>query len=734
MVTGVGFSAIVADMKTTFPTLRLILIGGLFLIPLTGFIVSSSLFFPYIVGKAFFFRTIVLLLFGGWLVSATLSAEFRPRRSALLWTLGALLGILIAATALGYDPARSFWSNYERSEGLITYLHLGAYFLVLISVLRTEVEWRRYLSVMLGAIGVLALYGVGQRLGFFALRDAHRLDATLGNPAYLAVTLLFGIFLTLWFSIRSERRWLSYGIVALEAIVLYYTATRGSLLGLLGGAFLGALWYAFRGDGRARRRAGFGALAVVVLVVGFFALRHTSFVTESPVLARFANISTSETTTQSRFIIWGMSIEALRERPLLGWGPENFSAVFNKYYDPRLWRQEVWFDRSHNVFLDWLMAAGVLGLAAYVAVYAVALVFVLRRRPDSRAFSPGEQSLLLGLLAAYFIHNFFVFDHLVSYILFLTLLGYLHYRTRPQLPVPPPARPNSALVAGASIVAIIVIGVGFTSAVWRPLRANAALLQALAASTPDQQLTAFRRALKPRTYGEGEIAEQLAAFAGSLAARSEVPAAMRAEALRLATSTFEDVLARGGKNDARKELLYGSFLVNINELESGIAHLERSRTLSPQKQIIMIELGRADIRVGHIPLGLQLMADAVALDPTNVDARKAYGLMLLKLGQTALATSVLAPVPAAQIDLDPNFVNYYVSIKQFAKALPYFKAQAEAAPGDFQRQLTLAALYYEIGRRPEAIAVMEAAISVNPGYRADGEQIIADIRAGRRLY
>jgi hypothetical protein len=51
-----------------------------------------------------------------------------------------------------------------------------------------------------------------------------------------------------------------------------------------------------------------------------------------------------------------MALKGIAERPVLGWGQENFNYVFNKYYNPQMFGQEEWFDRTHNVVLDWLIA------------------------------------------------------------------------------------------------------------------------------------------------------------------------------------------------------------------------------------------------------------------------------------------------------------------------------------------------------------------------------------------
>jgi len=55
-----------------------------------------------------------------------------------------------------------------------------------------------------------------------------------------------------------------------------------------------------------------------------------------------------EGTTESRFIVWNMAWKGFEEHPVLGWGQESFNYVFNKYYNPKLYNQEQWFDRTHD--------------------------------------------------------------------------------------------------------------------------------------------------------------------------------------------------------------------------------------------------------------------------------------------------------------------------------------------------------------------------------------------------
>ncbi len=122
-------------------------------------------------------------------------------------------------------------------------------------------------------------------------------------------------------------------------------------------------------------------------------------------------------------MIWGMALEGFKEHPILGWGQENFNFVFNKYYNPGMYAQEPWFDRAHNVFFDWLIVGGILGLLAYLSLFATAIYLLWFR---IGTWSVTSKSILTGLLAGYFFQNLFVFDNLISYIMFFSVIGYIH--------------------------------------------------------------------------------------------------------------------------------------------------------------------------------------------------------------------------------------------------------------------------------------------------------------------
>jgi len=149
-------------------TLKYIVFSGLFLIPLVPLYVSGEMFFPFITGKNFAFRIIVEIIFGSWLILALKYPEYRPKRTWLLYAITTFVGIIALADIFSGHFLKSFWSNFERMEGLVTLLHLLAYFYVLTSFLKTDRLWDRLMktsvgvSLIAGGWGFLQLFGLYQ--------------------------------------------------------------------------------------------------------------------------------------------------------------------------------------------------------------------------------------------------------------------------------------------------------------------------------------------------------------------------------------------------------------------------------------------------------------------------------------------------------------------------------------------------------------------------------------------
>src|SRR3972149_927931 len=132
-------------------------------------------------------------------------------------------------------------------------------------------NWRFHTTLLASAI--IAFYGVFQLFGVLQTHQGSRLDATLGNASYLAIYMVFHIFLALALFYRAKdfRKWIYLFVIILESFVLYHTATRGAILGIIGGLLISWILIAVLSSNKKTRLAHISLLAgEVVIIHGVF--------------------------------------------------------------------------------------------------------------------------------------------------------------------------------------------------------------------------------------------------------------------------------------------------------------------------------------------------------------------------------------------------------------------------------------------------------------------------------
>ncbi|MDO8523089.1 MAG: O-antigen ligase family protein [bacterium] len=698
-------------------------------------VVANNLFFPFITGKNFLFRVLVEILFLLWAFLLARDSSYRPKKSWIFIFVIATLAVLTLSTVFGADANRSLWSNFERMEGLIGHIHLFLFFLMLISVFKTERDWWWFFHVSFAASLIIGFYALLQLAGTLAIHQGNtRIDATLGNATYLAVYLLFHLFLLLYYYLKTqETRWkVFYGAVFLfQTILLYYTATRGAMLGFLGGLFVFGLIFGFSSPEKKYKRAAWSlAIGVLVLAGGFYLLSGTGFVKNNSVLVRFSDISIKDAGNQSRLIIWRMAYEGFKERPVLGWGLENFNLVFNKYYEPKLYTQEPWFDRAHNAFFDWLIAGGILGLLAYLGIFA-STVLILWKKKNANA----ERAVFLGLLAAYFFQNLFVFDQLISYILFFAVLAYIHTTSLEQ--IPSKNRPVPLPGAWANVVpvlAVIIFVFSFYVVNVKAYLENRTLMNALRAASEIKiadSLADFKKAIAYNSVGTREAREQLAELETQIAGREDIPADVRKSVAEYTVSELKKQLEIS-PTDSRYYLFLSVVYSSVGDIANSYASIKKALEYSPKKQQIMLQLVEADYRAQNYDRAIETMQKLLEMSPGYPDAVANLILIEITAEKDQMASDELAKmVKSGQIPSDENlkrWANAYAVRKQFDKVIAIYQELFKRNPKDQAIAVSLASAFIEAGSKDNAIAVLQQEIAQNPDFKAQGEQYIQQLR------
>ena len=725
---------------------KYVLLGLVFLVSLTPLFVSQSMFFPFITSKNFFFRIIIELAFGLWVILAIFDKSVRPKKSPILWLTLALALSTTLSTIFGANPYRSFWSNFERMEGLITVLHLTAYFLILVSVLKTKQLWSYFLNTSLGVSLILVIYGFFQIAGKLAIHQSGtRLDATLGNASYFAVYMLVHAFLSLYFFFRTKNnyRWIYAGLSLLQLIVLYHTATRGAILGFLGGVLLSSALIVFLSKNRKLKINATIGLAVIVLIIGiFWSFRSSNFVKSSPVLSRFSDLSLTERTTQSRLFIWKLALTGAKERPLLGWGPENFNLVFNKYYDPILYSQEVWFDRAHNIVMDRLATTGALGLLIYLSLFFGAIFSLWRKDKEGKGnFTQAEAAVLTGLFAGYFFHNLFVFDNITSSILFYSLIAFIHSQGGEENLEVSKTKKDSSGDYYLKCSLALIIGLATLFLLYKlnvpAYLTSQALINGFQSSNQsrfDESFNNFTKAINYDSLGTTEAREHFSSFAFQLSRSSNPNITQELKNTVYTKAVLEmEKQVKEAPDDIRYLLFLATIQNGANRYDKGIETLKRAIELSPKKQVLFFELASAYINQGDYSKAVEVAKRAFELETTFDDSRKIYAIASIYNGNMAMADSLFTEAYKKPIAPDQRLVNAYVSQKRYDRVAQTWEALIEEEPSNTQYHISLAATYYLYLNRPgDAIKELNLAKKLNLSGAAEIDRYISQVRSGQK--
>lgn len=685
----------------------------LFIIPFLPLYVANELFFPFITGKGFAFRILVEIALVSFVLLACIDKRYRPTFSWTLALYGALAGWMVIANALAVNPHKAFWSNFERMDGFVTLVHVFAFFVVLGTMLTVEKLWRKWWLFFIAGATLLCGYAVLQLAGMAEIHQgSSRVDASIGNAAYLAVYLLFATAVSLWQGLESKGwvRYTLFALSALSAVIIFATATRGAVLGLAGAIGLGAaLWVLEAGRKKTRMAAAGVLLGLLVLAGAFFAARDTAFVAQDPTLSRLASISLADGAT--RFTLWSMALEGVAERPVFGWGQEGFNYVFQKYYRPSLFAQEPWFDRAHNTYIDWVIAGGIPALVLFLAVLGSAVIALYRK-----SVSRPERIILIAALAAYGFQAIFVFDNLMSYIGLAALLAAAHAvsgRESKRLSALPEMRGQTA---GTVLVPVgVTVAVALVWIINVPSIAQAAkLVSALGVGQqkPAEALAYFKEAAQERGLGGQEVSEQFLTFASSMRMRGDVPEDVRKDIIVSALTQMQEQVVKT-PTDARLRIQYATGLRALGQQQKSLEESERALVLSPKKQTIMMERGFELWEAGKTKEARDLFVAMYALDPSfpNLAPYAAAGEFAVGNGDAA-EKILMDAFNTIHIDSEVLVVAYYEA-KRYNDLVEVLKLRLLNQPSA-ESYLRLASGYAVAGRFAEARATAQEALAKHP--------------------
>jgi len=710
-------------------------------------LISASLIVPllvvsHIVGNLVFIKmTVFQILVEGalavYLILWGLNPEkYRPRFSWLAMAILLFMLILGLSTIFSIQPWNSFWGTAARVSGLFTYLHYGAFFLILSWSFHNKRDWTNLIKVAIFASFAVALYALAQAFHFPFVREqtGTRVVGPLSNAIALANYLLPLFFLALIYGLRTNHkiwRWVFLVGALLQVWAVSLTGSRGALLAMIFGLFIFALIYIRMFHAHLIKRVLI-AMGALVLAGGVFVwgLKQLPITPDQFILYRIATISLSAQSVQTRLHAWDISLEAFKEKPLLGYGPENFEVAFQQNYFPLVekfankaetWSNETWFDRAHNNFLDYLVMAGLLGLIAYLLVLAVAFVgSLLIALRGSLSWQSGLVVAAVSALSAYVVTSISSFDVESTFIILFFLLALINSfgRLKSHDDNSRPMRYSWLMY-----VLAVIVGVGLWPIQIKNTIANRTAGQAVAVFYKRDFISSqelFEKSLNYNTFLSSAITNKMLESGLALMTRPE--AEDNLEMLKHFADLFEEKIPQplSGKYYsvlagyyAKMALIDPSYLEPMNEI------FEKAVTLAPQRPLLYLVWGGALTETGQHQEALGKYEKAVEIFPELSNSYFWLGVGQIAVGRQAEGEASIAK--AAEMGVNTKYpnrllilANVYESTKRYSQAEALYQEMIEVTDGQSNVYRAVIGFYYRIGQYRKAYDIGREYLKVVP--------------------
>lgn len=714
----------------------------LWAVPFFVLYVPSSLVFPFVTGRHFAFRLLVDCAALAWGALLCVNRAYRPRWTPQVIALTALVLVVSIAAALSPNPLRAFFGDFERMGGLAGLLHYCVYFLLLLHLFRAR-DWAIFLGIFIAVGSVVALLGLLEKGGVAGLPypvGGVRVYSTMGNASYLASYLLFLVWPTVILLVHFRRNvvyaaGLSVLLIAYLATI-YFTITRSVILGLgIGCVAMLCIGLSFVREKLDRRfiYAVYGLLAAgALLLLGAVVFRDALAASDSVALRRIVDFSrdvSAKDTIGTRFMMWPMALQGIAERPLLGWGQENFYLVFQKYYDPGLFGKEHWFDAAHNAVLDWTLNAGLLGLLAYGAVWWVALR-ALYRGVHRGAINIPQAMCITALLLGYFTYVQFQFGTFNTECAFFALLAWIERATAQD----PESRTDAAAGSGSivSMQAVALLAWGGMAGYYLgavPLLqahtlidANKKMLQSLATGTPrlDEISRDFAWVVQLDQSNASIVREEIAAQLDDVI---NSPHFSDEEKGRFATLTLDEARAAadGPAPNTKHQLMLSAVLYVLGEpVEARAAEalktLDRAVEMSPNRQAVYVERARWLWKLRRGDDALQNMLKAWNLDRRFTDLAADLYYVSLVLKRRDVIEEIEREIAWDEWSADSlkRIGIAHQRVGQIEAALSVFERLIRRAPDMAEAYMLSGQLNAQLGHTYEARNFFNRAVQIDP--------------------
>jgi len=727
----------------------------IYLVLFTPLLIAPKTLWEFVfIRNLFFYLIVVLLLLVSILYIYKNKTNINYKINSLFWLILGFIIIKIISGIFGVDPITSFFGTQPRMDGNIGYIMLFGFLISLLLFIDSKKEWNKIFKISIFVASISLIFSLIQPFfpaeGFLAGSGStnffsHRLIGTLGNPIFFAGYLLPHIFLSIYLGLEEKNnkfvRYTFFGLSLFFIFITLLTKTRGSLMALLGTAFvifIFSLFYFLK----IRKKNIFSLLLLVIPISGFLLLALSSL----GLVRHFSDFSLTSTTVITRFMLWKIGIQGFFDKILLGWGSENYAYIFSKFYNPKLLKYsfyETWADKPHNQLIEILATNGIFGLLFFIAIILVALYKILIpawKNKDSFI----AKLFIAGVILSFLIHIFFAFDTLEFRIVLFLIFGFIIFidfnsKTK-QIEL------SQGLLKGLFLITFFISFISLYLIGVNTVRLNiitSATREALIINDyTEVKKNIVKMPLLSSPYQNGNW-ENLADVILNSDASGRLPASISKEILPIIIKELKIATEKNPNNfsyNYRLAQMYNLAGIYIDRkyFDDAVIYLNKSKTISPERQVSDLLLAQVYYYQRDLDKALKLLEDLIAKNPEISQPYWYLGILYNASGDSEKAFAYMSTAVANGYGLKLNenilYVNILSKFNKYEEMEYVYKNIVELDKKNPTWWANLAFVYLELKKYDDARNATRQAIFMDPSFGNEGEnflQKINDIQYGK---
>lgn len=386
------------------------------------FILNKYVNQSYLYGKVTFLYIVAILLaiFGViYGIKKLIKIDSINIRWEILTAIFFLFTIFVAAI-FSNNRQIALIGSEGRKEGFVMYCIYILLFIVSSYVFKINYK---IIKVVLFFPCIMSIYGV---LQYFKIDPIQKLlwgeilmegqaIGTIGNANFFSTYICIFLFIsTALYIFKKEKIYLAYTLILFIGMIA--SQTRGGWLAYIIYLIIGLIFILKRKD--CLKRAG---ILLIVFIIGFCTL---SMVKGSNTIekASIQNVTNSKGTVAQRIGIYKLAFKMIKDKPLLGNGPDTFgyrlqSEYFNEYIE-YIKEYNHYLDKCHNEILEYAANDGCLTAVLYLLLLGIIVVWLFKNREND------VNKILLLTVIGYFLQSLSNIGVVQVAPLFWILLGY----------------------------------------------------------------------------------------------------------------------------------------------------------------------------------------------------------------------------------------------------------------------------------------------------------------------